>query len=118
MKDDHPDRSIPTVPGDSHADRIRILEVSNRLLTDQMAELLLEVRDLRRQGDSRFGSLEAELASNSETTAEVRDILQVAKAGLRVIGGLGTFVKWVGGIATGLAAAWGLYVTARGGIPK
>lgn len=109
---------IPHARGESQSERIRTLELSNRILTDQLAELLVEVRDLRRTSDSRFGALESELATNSTTTAEVRDILQVAKAGLKVIGGVGTFVKWVGSIAAGLAALWGLYVTARGGFPK
>lgn len=118
MSDDSPAYPVRTFSGDPYAERIRVLELSNRLLTAQMAELLVEVRQISRVGDSRLGALEAELAANSETTAEVRDILQVAKAGLKVIGGIGTFVKWVGGLATALMAAWGLYVTARGGMPK
>lgn len=118
MNGDQTPYPVTVLPVESYAERIKVLEMSNRVLTDQMAELLVEVREFRRAGDSRLGSLEAELAANSETTAEVRDILQVAKAGLKVIGGIGTFVKWVGGIAGGLAAAWGLYVTARGGVPK
>lgn len=117
-EDNHHRRLVHTTSEDSYAERIRVLEVSNRLLSDQMAELLVEVRDLRRTGDTRLSSLEAGLAANSGTTEEVRDILQVAKAGLKVIGGIGTFVKWVGGIAAGLAALWGLYVTARSGFPK
>lgn len=99
----------------SYEKRLMVLEVSNNLLTDQMAELLVELRDLRRTGDSRLGSLETGLAANSVTTSEVRDILQVAKTGLKVIGGIGTFVKWVGGVAAAVAALWGLYVTARSG---
>lgn len=118
MIDEHGNRLVPAHAEGSHAERIKVLEMSNRILTDQLAELLVEVRDLRRTGDTRLSALETELAANSVTTGEVRDILQVAKTGLKVIGGIGTFVKWIGGIAAGLAALWGLYVTARGGIPK
>lgn len=57
-------------------------------------------------GDRRMSDMQTELSANTAVTTEVRDMLQTVRGGLRVLGWFGAAVKWVGGIATGLAALW------------
>lgn len=102
----------------SQEDRIRILEVSNRMLTDQVAELVVEMREIRALSDQRLGAMEAALNAATETTAEVRDILQVAKAGLKVLGGIGTAVRWLGYLSTAALAMWAAFTAVKTGAPK
>lgn len=90
-------------------DRIRILEVNHRLLTDQMAEVVVSMQAIERclqTGEHRMGGIEAELRTNSTTTTEVRDILDTAKVGLRALGAIGTLVRWAGYLAAAGAALY------------
>lgn len=58
------------------------------------------------RGDARMANIEVELASNTEVTREVRDLMTAARVGFRVLGGLGTAVKWLGILATASAAIY------------
>jgi len=58
-----------------------------------------------------------ELARNTEVTEEIRDILQMGRAGLRVLGGLGAIAKWLGGIAAAVLSIWGFVQTIKSGLP-
>ena len=42
----------------------------------------------------------------SETVVEIKDILMLGKSFIRIMGYVGTFVKWAAGIATALAGLW------------
>lgn len=101
--------------------RIRLLESGHRVMVEQLAEVAVTLRDVRacmRQSDTRMGAMESELNVNSAVTTEVRDILNVAKVGLRVLGGVGTLVRWVGYLSAAGAAiysAW--YMATHGGRP-
>ena len=92
--------------------RIRVLEAGHRVLIEQLADVAVTMQEVRaclKQGDSRMASLETELSTNSDITTEVRDILSVAKVGLRVLGGVGVLVRWAGYLAAAGAsiyAAW------------
>lgn len=113
----HFDRDTP--PTDQQ--RIRVLEAGHRVLIEQLADVaatMQEVHACLQRGDTRMGSLETELKGNSAVTAEVRDILSVAKVGLRVLGGVGMLVRWCGYVAAACAAiysAW--YIATHGGKP-
>ena len=101
--------------------RIRVLEAGHRVLIEQLADVAVTMQEVRaclKQGDSRMASLETELSTNSDITTEVRDILSVAKVGLRVLGGVGVLVRWAGYLAAAGAAiysAW--YMATHGGKP-
>lgn len=56
---------------------------------DKMSGLSTEVNALR-----------GELKANTETTVEVRDLLDVGKGGLRVLGWFGVAAKWITVLAT------------------
>lgn len=68
-------------------------------------------------GDQRMTSIETELRANTVLTTEVREILAFARAGLRVIGALGTAVQWLAKIAAAAAALYAAWQAARHGLP-
>ena len=101
--------------------RVRVLEVHHRVLAEQMAEISVAMHDIKsclQRGDGRMGGLEAELSKNSTTTTEVREILDTARAGLKVLGGIGTMVRWMGYLAAAGAALYtGWHMLTNGGKP-
>lgn len=70
------------------------------------------------QGEG-IGALRQELAANTATTNEVRELLAVGKSGLKVLGWLGLAGKWLGTLATaGVAIYAAIYaVTHNGQLP-
>jgi len=58
------------------------------------------------RGDERMGAIETELRANTEITSQVRDLLEVARGGLRALGWLGVGAKWVAGLAGAAVAIW------------
>ncbi len=57
-------------------------------------------------GGERMTAIESELKTNSETTKEIRDLLEAVQFGMRVIGWLGFAVEWLAKI---LVAAGSIY---------
>lgn len=69
--------------------------------------------------DIRMGVIETQLADNNTLTAEIKEILDTAKAGFKVIGGLGVALQWAGKIAAALVALWGFFfAVTHAGPPK
>jgi hypothetical protein len=100
------------VPEPSQPQRLRVLEVGHQQLVEQLAEMVVSMRDMRdcmSKGEGRMSAIEAELKMNSATTAEVRDILSTARGAFRLFGWIGVAVKWLGVIAATISA---LYVAA------
>lgn len=101
--------------------RLQVLESGHRLLAEQLAEVAIRLQDVSKclqVGEARMGSIESELRANSDTTTEVRDILTTAKAGFKVLGGIGTLARWVGYLAAAAASVYGLWhMVAHGGKP-
>lgn len=67
-------------------------------------------------GDRRMKDIEdqlievrSELKRNSELTQDIRDILTATKVGLKVLGGIGQLVRWLGFVAGGVLAIWGAW---------
>lgn len=93
-------------------------------MTDQDARFAAEMRDQYHEavmtrlgtGDVRMDAIEQQLAENTKLThelkadtAELLEILQAGKSGLKVLGGLGALVKWVASVAAAIGALWGIY---------
>ena len=74
---------------------------------------------MRELGDG-LDAMRAELKVNTETTVQVRELLDVGKGGLRVLGWLGAGAKWLGAIAAAASAIWVLVhqATHGGQLPK
>lgn len=62
-------------------------------------------------------ALRGELKANTETTVEVRDLLDVGRGGLRVLGWIGHAARWVAAIAGGLLALFALVHALKTGQP-
>ena len=89
--------------------RIELLEVGHAHMTRQMAEVTVAMQDVSRcleQGGAKMSSVQSELQQTSQTIGEVRDILAAVKVGLKVIGGIGTLVRWAGYVAAAGAAIY------------
>lgn len=77
------------------------------------------VSDDLQQLTKRIETIETEMRANTGITREVRDLMELGRSGLRVLGWVGTAVKWFGGIAAAIAAiyaAW--HAIINGGPPK
>lgn len=87
---------------------------------------LSEIHRRLNVGEDRMKNIEADLAANTALTIEntaltrdIKELLDAAKMGLKVIGGLGTAFKWAGGIAAAATAIYTfIYVLTHGNIPK
>lgn len=83
---------------------------------DLLAELS-RIEGRLNRGAERMDQMQGELSRNTEVTTEVRDLLQMARAGLRVLGAVGTAARWLGGLAGAAAAIWALWQAMRHGAP-
>ena len=91
-------------------DRRRAQPVTNvDLQLEYLAKLIGNVEDRQTDAAVRMDTMQRELTANTEVTTEVRELLSAAKGGLKVIGGIGTVAKWIGGIGAAgvsLYTAW------------
>ena len=88
--------------------RLRLLEVGFRMTSDQTSELSVLLHSLKDKIDD-----------TQVVNQEVKEILVTAKAGLRVLGILGTGVRWCGYIAAAGAAIYTFwYLLIHGHPPK
>ena len=63
-----------------------------------------------------MGLLEEQVRENTALTQEVLDVLRAARVGLKVLGGIGIAVKWIGTLAAAGLAIWTfLYAITHGG---
>jgi len=69
------------------------------------------------EGHLRMTAIEAELKNNTHLTAEIRMLLETIRAGMRVLGALGTAASWLAKIAAGIGAAYAIYQAIRHGTP-
>lgn len=67
----------------------------------------------------RVGKLEASMSENTAAThriasdvSEIVDLFRVSKGGFKVLGHIGSVLKWAAGIAASVAALW---FTLKGG---
>jgi len=68
-----------------------------------------------RDGRERMDRIESDVRSNTDITAamkadtqDVLDILNAVKGGLKVLGWLGTAMKWIATVGGAVATVWGL----------
>lgn len=79
---------------------------------------LADLRDtlaqhVRSTADNQAAVLRA-LAENTEVTKGIKEVVDTGKALFRLGGWIGSFIKWLGPIAAGAAAAWAWFTNARG----
>jgi hypothetical protein len=75
--------------------------------------------------NTRVEALKAELQANTavtretaEVTKDIKEVIDAARMGFKVIGGIGTIARWAGAIAFAIGTIWGLvYAAMHGGAP-
>ena len=83
-----------------------------------VAARLADIDQRLARGDTRMASIEADLAGNTAITREIRDLMDAARAGLRMLGGIGQVAKWAGMVATAAVAIYtAVYMLTHGGQP-
>lgn len=76
---------------------------------DTVPGQLAAINERLDNGDRRMSGIETKLAENTAITSEIKEILAAARLGFKVIGGLGSFIKWAGGAAAAGAALWAMF---------
>lgn len=66
-------------------------------------------------GETRMDRIETKLDANCSDTAEILDILRLGKSFFRILGYLGSFLKWSTAIAAPIMVFW--YTLKNGGKP-
>jgi hypothetical protein len=110
----------PMTIGERRDAQVKALEDLCELLTLQMAELALgQQASVKRSTEltTKLTGMEEKLAENTAVTSEVLEIMSAAKMGFRVLGWVGTFVKFAGGAAAGFIALWALWHAVNSGSP-
>lgn len=68
-------------------------------------------------GSKRMTRIETQLQENTDLTRDVREFLEAGRAGLRVLGVLGSVASWLGKLATAGLALWALFQAIKHGGP-
>lgn len=106
-------------PEQLHAAQVRVLLQHSQTLAQQIAELTItqqQAAERLAKGDARMARLEAGLEENTAVTTQVRDLLTAFQGGFKVLGWLGTGLKFVGGLAVACTAIYtALYMATHGG---
>jgi hypothetical protein len=83
-----------------------------------VAARLADIDQRLARGDARMASIESDLSANTAITREIRDLMDAARLGLRMLGGLGQVAKWSGMVATAAVAIYtAVYMLLHGGQP-
>ena len=68
-------------------------------------------------GDLRMTAIEVELRTNTELTADVKALLEAVRAGLKVLGWLGSAAGWAAKVVTAVGAVYGAWQLIKHGAP-
>lgn len=68
-------------------------------------------------GEKRMQNIERALEDNTAITRDIKDILDAARVGFKVLGGLGAVFKWAGIVAGALVAIWSFILAVSHGAP-
>lgn len=110
---------------DSIDESLTKLDASDRF--DSIEKRLADGATRMLRFEKELQAVRAELRANTEVTTgiadltqDIRDVLVAGRVGLKVLGGVGTTVKWLGIIAGGALAIYtALYALTHGGVaPK
>lgn len=114
MSDDH------TEALRRHDAAIGGLHNGHETLVMQMMELIKSqerIADRLDDRDKQIAAIREELGKNTVVTTEVRDYLEAFKGGFKVLGWMGTGLKWISGTALAIAGIYGAWKTITGGAP-
>jgi DNA repair exonuclease SbcCD ATPase subunit len=85
---------------------------------DSLSEDLKQVKDTsdeeNRARKEDYKELKTQVTETKEMIKEMSDVFETLKSGIKVLGWLGNFAKWVGGIVAAGAAIYTFYEKLRG----
>ena len=97
------------------------LSASQVSIHEQLADLAVQQHLQRRNQQmmqTELQDIKKLLDETSTTVSEVRDLFAALKGGVKVLGWLGTGVKWLGFVAAGCTAVYtAAYMLTHGGTP-
>lgn len=67
------------------------------------------------RGSERMGAIESDVAENTAITREIRELLELCRSGLRILGYLGAVARWAMPIVGLCGVAYGWYQAIRHG---
>jgi len=110
-------------PDELLAGQVRTLLITADTLTTQIAEMVVQnhvERDAMAVREAKMVDLEVAFRKNSETVAQVVKLLEPLAGLFKVIGWIGTAIKWLGAVAAACLAIYSLWYTwsHNGDLPK
>jgi hypothetical protein len=73
---------------------------------EQLAQIHIAVQTAVQPLHQAVGQLRYDLDENNAKTAQMYEMFSTAKSGLRLMGGVGTILKWGAGVAAAFVALW------------
>lgn len=61
------------------------------------------------KGDVRMDRMESSITENTSLTKEIKDLMEIGRAGFKVLGWIGIAAKWIGAIAAAGASVYALF---------
>ena len=85
---------------------------------EYLATVVTKIEERLESGSKRMDTFEKSMQVNNEMTGEIHAMFSAGKGGLKVLGWLGSIVKWLGMIAmAALAIYTAFYALLHGGAP-
>lgn len=85
---------------------------------EYLAAVVMKIEERLDEGSKRMNSFETSMKMNNEMTGEIHAMFVAGKGGLKVLGWLGSIVRWLGMIAmAALAIYTAAYALLHGGAP-
>ena len=87
---------------------------------EYLAAVVMKIEERLDEGSKRMNTFEKAMQVNNEMTGEIHAMFSAGKSGLKVLGWLGSIVKWIGMIAAAALAIYtAAYAVLHGGVtPK
>lgn len=76
---------------------------------EQMAQIQLVVQGAVQPMQQELGQMRYDLDENNAKTREMYEMFSTAKGGLKVVGYVGTLLKWAAGVGAGIAALMAIF---------
>lgn len=92
----------PSNQGHRSTDDISIINA----ILDVRSKVMELVEPRLAEGTRRMDRIEVAQQKNNEDTAEILDIMRMARSFFKMTGYVGTFIKWGAGILAPVLAAW------------
>lgn len=77
--------------------------------TDSIPGQLDAIKVRLDKGDVRMDRMESSITENTSLTKEIKDLMEIGRAGFKVLGWIGIAAKWIAAIAAAGASVYALF---------